>query len=265
MRASVHRAGLGKGRGGTWSLGGRGELVRDVGPQGCRSSFPSSRSEIRLGRSESLKGREEMKRSRKADNVPRSRSDVDMDAAAEAARLHQSASSSASSLSTRWAGLGQLSWGVSGQGQRGLRADFSPQVSGEPNPSLHPQDGPQVSGGSRPRAAGQVCPSTAAVSRGRGAGETGGGGPRAESFLLFPRSIESPNLGFGADALLPHLLEDDLGQLSDLELEPDAQNWQHMVGKDVVAGLSQREIDRQEVINGEHVPLCLGRVGGRGW
>lgn len=61
----------------------------------------SSRSEIRLGRSESLKGREEMKRSRKAENVPRSRSDVDMDAAAEAARLHQSASSSASSLSTR--------------------------------------------------------------------------------------------------------------------------------------------------------------------
>lgn len=67
--------------------------------------FPSSRSEIRLGRSESLKGREELKRSRKTENVPRSRSDVDMDAAAEAARLHQSASSSASSLSTRWAGL----------------------------------------------------------------------------------------------------------------------------------------------------------------
>ncbi|PNJ56839.1 ARHGEF11 isoform 3 [Pongo abelii] len=123
----------------------------------------SSRSEIRLGRSESLKGREEMKRSRKAENVPRSRSDVDMDAAAEATRLHQSASSSASSLSTR--------------------------------------------------------------------------------------SIESPSLGFCTDALLPHLLEDDLGQLSDLEPEPDAQNWQHTVGKDVVAGLTQREIDRQEVIN----------------
>lgn len=43
-----------------------------------------------------------MKKSRKAENVPRSRSDVDMDAAAEATRLHQSASSSASSLSTRW-------------------------------------------------------------------------------------------------------------------------------------------------------------------
>lgn len=61
-----------------------------------------SRAEVKLGRSESLKGREEMKKSRKAENVPRSRSDVDMDAAAEATRLHQSASSSASSLSTRW-------------------------------------------------------------------------------------------------------------------------------------------------------------------
>ncbi|NXB59938.1 ARHGB factor, partial [Struthidea cinerea] len=63
--------------------------------------FPSSRSEVRLGRSESLKGREELKKSRKAELVPRSRSDVDMDAAAEASRLHQSASSSASSLSAR--------------------------------------------------------------------------------------------------------------------------------------------------------------------
>uniref|UniRef100_A0A8C6ETX6 Rho guanine nucleotide exchange factor 11 n=1 Tax=Marmota marmota marmota TaxID=9994 RepID=A0A8C6ETX6_MARMA len=137
----------------------------------------SSRSEIRLGRSESLKGREEMKRSRKAENVPRSRSDVDMDAAAEATRLHQSASSSASSLST------------SSSTQEKLSCRFS------------------------------------------------------------PRSIESPSLGFCTDALLPHLLEDDLGQLSDLEPEPDAQNWQHTVGKDVVAGLTQREIDRQEVIN----------------
>ncbi|XP_036778490.2 rho guanine nucleotide exchange factor 11 isoform X3 [Manis pentadactyla] len=139
----------------------------------------SSRSEIRLGRSESLKGREEMKRSRKVENVPRSRSDVDMDAAAEAARLHQSASSSASSLSTR--------------------------SLENPTPPFTPKMG--------------------------------------------RRSIESPSLGFCADALLPHLLEDDLGQLSDLEPEPDAQNWQHTVGKDVVAGLSQREIDRQEVIN----------------
>ncbi|XP_035974146.2 rho guanine nucleotide exchange factor 11 isoform X9 [Halichoerus grypus] len=139
----------------------------------------SSRSEIRLGRSESLKGREEMKRSRKAENVPRSRSDVDMDAAAEAARLHQSASSSASSLSTR--------------------------SLENPTPPFTPKMG--------------------------------------------RRSIESPSLGFCTDALLPHLLEDDLGQLSDLEPELDAQNWQHTVGKDVVAGLSQREIDRQEVIN----------------
>uniref|UniRef100_A0A8D1TTQ7 Rho guanine nucleotide exchange factor 11 n=1 Tax=Sus scrofa TaxID=9823 RepID=A0A8D1TTQ7_PIG len=139
----------------------------------------SSRSEIRLGRSESLKGREEMKRSRKAENVPRSRSDVDMDAAAEAARLHQSASSSASSLSTR--------------------------SLENPTPPFTPKMG--------------------------------------------RRSIESPSLGFCTDALLPNLLEDDLGHLSDLEPEPDAQNWQHTVGKDVVAGLSQREIDRQEVIN----------------
>ncbi|XP_021105025.1 rho guanine nucleotide exchange factor 11 isoform X7 [Heterocephalus glaber] len=139
----------------------------------------SSRSEIRLGRSESLKGREEMKRSRKVENVPRSRSDVDMDAAAEATRLHQSASSSTSSLSTR--------------------------SLENPTPPFTPKMG--------------------------------------------RRSIESPSLGFCTDALLPHLLEDDLGQLSDLEPEPDAQNWQHTVGKDVVAGLSQREIDRQEVIN----------------
>ncbi|XP_068918943.1 rho guanine nucleotide exchange factor 11 isoform X2 [Petaurus breviceps papuanus] len=139
----------------------------------------SSRAEIRLGRSESLKGREEMKKSRKAENVPRSRSDVDMDAAAEATRLHQSASSSASSLSTR--------------------------SLENPTPPFTPKMG--------------------------------------------RRSIESPSLGYCTDALLPHLLEDDLGQLSDLEPEPDAQNWQHTVGKDVVAGLSQREIDRQEVIN----------------
>uniref|UniRef100_A0A452RHH0 Rho guanine nucleotide exchange factor 11 n=1 Tax=Ursus americanus TaxID=9643 RepID=A0A452RHH0_URSAM len=149
----------------------------------------SSRSEIRLGRSESLKGREELKRSRKAENVPRSRSDVDMDAAAEAARLHQSASSSASSLSTR--------------------------SLENPTPPFTPKMG-------------RSCWFPAGMGQG---------------------SIESPSLGFCTDALLPHLLEDDLGQLSDLEPEPDAQNWQHTVGKDVVAGLSQREIDRQEVIN----------------
>lgn len=88
----------------------------------------------------------------------------------------------------------------------------------------------------------------------------GGTNPKCEFFLqvklscpFSPRSIESPSLGFCADVLLPHLLEDDLGQLSDLELEPDTQNWQHTVGKEVVAGLTQREIDRQEVINGETV------------
>ncbi|MBV98651.1 Rho guanine nucleotide exchange factor 11, partial [Eschrichtius robustus] len=159
----------------------------------------SSRSEIRLGRSESLKGREEMKRSRKAENVPRSRSDVDMDAAAEAARLHQSASSSASSLSTR--------------------------SLENPTPPFTPKMG------RRGRLVVQLVFVACWLPMGPG------------------RSIESPSLGFCTDALLPNLLEDDLGQLSDLEPEPDAQNWQHTVGKDVVAGLSQREIDRQEVIN----------------
>ncbi|XP_069734798.1 rho guanine nucleotide exchange factor 11 isoform X4 [Phaenicophaeus curvirostris] len=139
----------------------------------------SSRAEVKLGRSESLKGREEMKKSRKAENVPRSRSDVDMDAAAEATRLHQSASSSASSLSTR--------------------------SLENPTPPYTPKMG--------------------------------------------RRSIESPSLGFGVDSFLPHLLEDEQGQLSDLEPELDSQNWQHTVSRELVANLSQKEIDRQEVIN----------------
>ncbi|NXS40020.1 ARHGB factor, partial [Balaeniceps rex] len=139
----------------------------------------SSRTEVKLGRSESLKGREEMKKSRKAENVPRSRSDVDMDAAAEATRLHQSASSSASSLSTR--------------------------SLENPTPPYTPKMG--------------------------------------------RRSIESPNLGFGMDPFLPHLLEDEQGQLSDLEPELDSQNWQHTVSRELVANLPQKEIDRQEVIN----------------
>ncbi|NXA57391.1 ARHGB factor, partial [Nothocercus julius] len=139
----------------------------------------SSRAEVKLGRSESLKGREEMKKSRKAENVPRSRSDVDMDAAAEATRLHQSASSSASSLSTR--------------------------SLENPTPPYTPKMG--------------------------------------------RRSIESPNLGFGLDPFLPHLLEDEQGPLSDLEPEPDSQNWQHVVSRELVANLPQKEIDRQEVIN----------------
>ncbi|XP_035202344.1 rho guanine nucleotide exchange factor 11, partial [Oxyura jamaicensis] len=138
-----------------------------------------SRAEVKLGRSESLKGREEMKKSRKAENVPRSRSDVDMDAAAEATRLHQSASSSASSLSTR--------------------------SLENPTPPYTPKMG--------------------------------------------RRSIESPSLGFGVDPFLPHLLEDEQGQLSDLEPELDSQNWQHTVGREVLANLPQKEIDRQEVIN----------------
>ncbi|KAJ7307159.1 hypothetical protein JRQ81_009144 [Phrynocephalus forsythii] len=139
----------------------------------------SSRSEVRLGRSESLKGREELRRLRKADNVPRSRSDVDMEAAVEAARLHQSASSSASSLSAR--------------------------SLENPTPPYTPKMG--------------------------------------------RRSIESPGLGFGSDAFLPHLLEDELGPPGELEQELDAQNWQHTVGREVVASLPQREVDRQEVIN----------------
>ncbi|XP_015285038.1 PREDICTED: rho guanine nucleotide exchange factor 11 [Gekko japonicus] len=139
----------------------------------------SSRAEVKLGRSESLKGREELKRLRKAENVPRSRSDVDMEAAAEATRLHQSASSSASSLSAR--------------------------SLENPTPPYTPKMG--------------------------------------------RRSIESPSLGFSTDTPLPHVLEDDFSHFSDLEPEPDAQNWQHTVGRDVVPFLPQREVDRQEVIN----------------
>ncbi|XP_030043174.1 rho guanine nucleotide exchange factor 11 isoform X3 [Microcaecilia unicolor] len=138
----------------------------------------SSRLEVKLGRSESLKGREEMKRTRKSDNVPRSRSDVDMDAAAEATRLHQSASSSTSSLSAR--------------------------SLENPTPPYTPKMG--------------------------------------------RRSIESPNFGFGGD-VLPNLQEDDLGQLSDLEPEPDSQIWQHTVGREVAPSLPQKERSRQEVIH----------------
>lgn len=68
-----------------------------------------------------------------------------------------------------------------------------------------------------------------------------------------PRSIESPSLGFGADPFMPHLLEDEQGQLSDLEPELDSQNWQHTVGRELLASLPQKEIDRQEVINGEEL------------
>ncbi|KAM8921486.1 rho guanine nucleotide exchange factor 11 [Pelodytes ibericus] len=160
--------------------------LQDLGMQRLSGSFledlldsDSSRSEVKLGRSESLKGREELKKSRKADNVPRSRSDVDMDAAAEATRLHQSASSSASSLSTR--------------------------SLDNPTPPYTPK--------------------------------------------LARRSMESPSLGFAGDPLLANLQEDDLGQLSDLEPEPDAQNWQHTVGREVAQHLPPRERARQEVIH----------------
>uniref|UniRef100_A0A8C5QZ81 Rho guanine nucleotide exchange factor 11 n=1 Tax=Leptobrachium leishanense TaxID=445787 RepID=A0A8C5QZ81_9ANUR len=161
--------------------------IQELGPQRLSTgSFPedlldgdSSRLEVKLGRSESLKGREELKKSRKADNVPRSRSDVDMDAAAEATRLHQSASSSASSLSTR--------------------------SLENPTPPYTPK--------------------------------------------LCRRSMESPNMVFPGDSLLSNLQEDDLGQLSDLEPEPDAQNWQHTVGRDVAQHLPPRERARQEVIH----------------
>ncbi|XP_073423175.1 rho guanine nucleotide exchange factor 11 isoform X2 [Dendrobates tinctorius] len=137
----------------------------------------SARSEVKLGRSESLKGREELKKSRKADNVPRSRSDVDMDAAAEATRLHQSASSSASSLSTR--------------------------SLDNPTPPYTPK--------------------------------------------LSRRSMESPNMIFTGESLLANLQEDDLGHMSDPE--PDAQNWQHTVGREVTQHLSAKERARQEVIH----------------
>ncbi|XP_063803174.1 rho guanine nucleotide exchange factor 11 isoform X2 [Pseudophryne corroboree] len=139
----------------------------------------SARAEVKLGRSESLKGREELKKSRKVDNVPRSRSDVDMDAAAEAARLHQSASSSASSLSTR--------------------------SLDNPTPPYTPK--------------------------------------------LCRRSMESPNLSFTGESLLANLQEDDLGHLSDLDPEPDAQNWQHTVGREVAQNLHAKERARQEVIH----------------
>ncbi|CAJ0949460.1 unnamed protein product [Ranitomeya imitator] len=125
----------------------------------------------------SLKGWEELKKSHKADNVPRSRSDVDMDAAAEVTRLHQSASSSASSLSTR--------------------------SLDNPTPPYTPK--------------------------------------------LSRRSMESPNMIFTDESLLANLQEDDLGHMSDPE--PDAQNWQHTVGREVAQHLSAKERARQEVIH----------------
>ncbi|NXC03130.1 ARHGB factor, partial [Orthonyx spaldingii] len=172
-------------------------------PGGCRS-------EVRLGRSESLKGREELLRCRcrraRPEPVPRSRSDVDMDTDGDGRLLPHSASSSASSLSAR--------------------------SLENPTPPYTPKMG--------------------------------------------RRSVDSPSLGFGADAFLPHLLEDEQGPIPDLEPDPEpqnwpqnsqnwpqnsqnwpqnsqnwpnSQNWQHSVSRELVANLSQREVDRQEVIN----------------
>ncbi|KAM6999219.1 rho guanine nucleotide exchange factor 11 [Passerculus sandwichensis] len=164
----------------------------------------SQRCEVRLGRSESLKGREELRRSRRSELVPRSRSDVDMDTGSDTPRLH-SASSSASSLSNR--------------------------SLENPTPPYTPKMG--------------------------------------------RRSMDSPSLGLGADAFLPHLLEDEQGPGPDLEPDPESQNpqnaqnaqnapnaqgwqqqncqnsqsWQHSVSRELLASLSQREVDRQEVIN----------------
>ncbi|XP_054150924.1 rho guanine nucleotide exchange factor 11-like, partial [Melozone crissalis] len=179
----------------------------------------SSRCEVRLGRSESLKGREELRRSRRSELVPRSRSDVDMDTGSDTPRLH-SASSSASSLSNR--------------------------SLENPTPPFTPKMG--------------------------------------------RRSMDSPSLGLGADAFLPHLLEDEQGPGPDLEPDPESQSaperpeppkcpqlpglaaaelpeqfqslpglaaaelqsnsqsWQHSVSRELLASLCQREVDRQEVI-----------------
>ncbi|XP_043914957.1 rho guanine nucleotide exchange factor 11 isoform X3 [Protopterus annectens] len=149
-------------------------------PEDLLDSDSGIKIEVKLGRSESLKGREELRRSRKGDNVPRSRSDVDMDAAAEANRLHQSASSSASSLSTR--------------------------SLENPTPPYTPKSG--------------------------------------------RRSMDSPNpLIYGVENFLQQHPDDDLGRLSDMELEPELHTWQQTVGRDILSQLEQREIDRQEVIN----------------
>ncbi|XP_023803320.1 rho guanine nucleotide exchange factor 11-like [Cyanistes caeruleus] len=91
--------------------GGADGAESDPGPRsrsGASGTFqepplaPSSRSEVRLGRSESLKGREELRRCRRPLPVPRSRSDADVDGSgSETPRLHSASSSSASSLSNR--------------------------------------------------------------------------------------------------------------------------------------------------------------------
>lgn len=43
--------------------------------------------------------------------------------------------------------------------------------------------------------------------------------------------------------------EDDQG--NEIECEQDPPNWQQLVSREVLAGLTPQEIKRQEVINGE--------------
>lgn len=43
--------------------------------------------------------------------------------------------------------------------------------------------------------------------------------------------------------------EDDLG--NEIECKQDSPNWQTLVSREVLAGLTPQEIKRQEVINGE--------------
>ncbi|XP_014118308.1 PREDICTED: rho guanine nucleotide exchange factor 11-like, partial [Pseudopodoces humilis] len=167
--------------------GGADGAESDPGPRsrsGASGTFqepppaPSSRSEVRLGRSESLKGREELRRCRRCrrpEPVPRSRSDADVDGSgSETPRLHSASSSSASSLSNR--------------------------SLENPTPPYTPKTG--------------------------------------------RRSLDSPS---PADPFLPHLPEDEQGPVPDPE--PNSQSWQHSVSRELVANLSQRELDRQEVIN----------------
>ncbi|XP_058877606.1 rho guanine nucleotide exchange factor 11 isoform X3 [Acipenser ruthenus] len=128
---------------------------------------------VKLARSESLKTQGELRKPR-VEAVPRSRSDVDMEDAAEereregeGPRLHQSASSSASSLSAR---------------------------------SMENATPPYT--------------------------------PKSRR-----RSMDSPNSMY-PENLLPNLSEDD----------PESQNWQETVGRDLLSTLEPREIERQAVI-----------------
>lgn len=53
--------------------------------------------------------------------------------------------------------------------------------------------------------------------------------------------------------LLPHRFEElqsDDDQGSDVYSDVDPSNWQQLVGRDVLSGLTPQKIKRQEVING---------------